>query len=116
MAPKGWAAGTTRKEWLTSRLDDFISARKNNTTDLFYSNVFKAWFALYHWSLPDNIEPAPGAAYTEPDPDNTDACSEKEEKIGKKKRARIFFFSLPVVLSPTVSTSLSYPTATHFVV
>lgn len=85
MAPRGWAALSSRKTWLDAHREGYVLARASNSLEGWYAKFFHDYFDLYHWSLQDNEEPDPGRTYTEPDSHDTDAMSLKMDKINARK-------------------------------
>lgn len=83
MAPKGWAALTSRKAFLDAKGDEFLRAKQANSLDSWWPGFFDLYFAEYHWSLPDDKEPLADATYTEPTDNDPLAIAIKE--TAKKK-------------------------------
>ena len=91
MAPRGWAADTTRKSFLDDRGSQYQLAVDSNTKIAFFEKLYHDYFNIYHWSLKDTDEPVPDTVYTEPTAE--DALSEKEAIISKKKQVRVVYAS-----------------------
>lgn len=88
MAPRGWAALSSRKSWLDLKMEGYILARASNTLDSWLAKVFHEYFSAYHWSLQDNEEPDSSQVYNEPAPSDSEAVSVKEAKISARKDVR----------------------------
>jgi hypothetical protein len=91
MAPRGWAAITTRKSFLDDRGPQYQLAVDGNTKTAFFEKLYHDYFNIYHWSLKDTDEPVPGAVYAEPI--TNDAIAEKETIISKKKQVCVVYTS-----------------------
>jgi hypothetical protein len=85
MAPRGWAALSSRKAWLDVKREGYVLARATNTIDGWYTKVFHEYFATYHWSLQDHEEPDPSRTYSEPASADTDAAAFKTDKVNARK-------------------------------
>jgi len=85
MAPRGWAALSSRKQWLDNKRESYILARASNTFDAWLTNLYHEYFTTYHWSLEDDEEPDPVGSYEEPGPGDDDGISIKEKKISARK-------------------------------
>ena len=91
MAPRGWAALSSRKLWLDDRREGYVLARASNTLEAWYGNVFRDYFTRYHWSLQDDEEPDPSRAYDEPAPGNAGAVAFKMQRVISRKDVCFFF-------------------------
>jgi hypothetical protein len=94
MAPRGWAALSSRKQWLDSKSESYILARASNTLDAWLTNLYHEYFMVYHWSLEDNEEPDPNKSYPEPMPEDKDSACLKEKRISTRKDVSLLFSSM----------------------
>jgi hypothetical protein len=85
MAPRGWAALSSRKQWLDNKRESYILACASNTFDAWLTNLHHEYFMTYHWSLEDHEEPDPARSYEEPEPGDNNGIFLKEKKINARK-------------------------------
>lgn len=85
MAPRSWAQGT-RLEFLSSRGPDYVLACNTQTKHSWLDNLYYEWFAEYHVSLPDDVEPISGALYEEPS--TPEGIKEHKQDLKKKRLVR----------------------------
>lgn len=88
MAPKGWAALTSRKVWFESKINAYIRAKAAGTLESWWAGTLDEFFIKYHWSLSDEEEPVTGAVYVEPGADEVDRKIEKELAMARKEMVR----------------------------
>lgn len=93
MAPRGWAALSSRKKWLDSRSESYILARASNTFDAWLTSLYHEYFTTYHWSLEDHEEPDPAKSYREPDDKDGNLLKEKKISACKEVCLKIFTMS-----------------------
>jgi hypothetical protein len=97
MAPRLWPAKTSRLAWIKERTDDFKEANAKGTVDAWCMNMVRDYFAKYHWSVPDDVEPMPDATYAKPI--DAKGLEEKNVILDKKKKVRCHLNHLLIVSS-----------------
>ncbi|KAF9504385.1 hypothetical protein BS47DRAFT_1368829 [Hydnum rufescens UP504] len=84
MAPHLWPAKTSCLKWIKERVDGYKEALAKGTVEPWCANMIHEYFSAYHWSIPDDVEPTPGATYTEPV--NKEGLDDKNAILDKKKK------------------------------
>ncbi|KAF9504387.1 hypothetical protein BS47DRAFT_1368830 [Hydnum rufescens UP504] len=84
MAPHLWPAKTSCLKWIKEHVDGYKEALAKGTVEPWCANMIHEYFSAYHWSIPDDVEPTPGATYTEPV--NKEGLDDKNAILDKKKK------------------------------
>jgi hypothetical protein len=95
-----WApAGSKRYKWLMAQKDDYLEAIKTSNQEDFFTDLFRRYFAEFHYSLPDDLDPD---EFEPVDIDKMDELDDesrrefqliKESLLQKKTKVCQFFFS-----------------------
>lgn len=74
--PRGWApVGSARYNILQPHAESYLEHQQNRTLRIFFPNIYKEYFTVFHYTLGDNEDPDPETVYAEP---------ETEEEMAKK--------------------------------
>lgn len=94
MAPKGWAACSSRKLWLDSKMDEYCLAKAEGALASWWPGLYDRYFKEYHWSLADDEEPVKGTLYADAEPKDATALLAQEKKKGYEKGRKCFFLNV----------------------
>jgi hypothetical protein len=87
MAPRLRPEKTSHLEWIKEHVDGYKEALAKGTVEPWCANMIHEYFSTYHWSIPDDVEPTPGATYTEPV--NKEGLDDKNAIMDKKKKESV---------------------------
>jgi hypothetical protein len=79
--PWGWApVGSAHYNILHPHAEAYLEHQQNSTLSVFFPNIYREYFSVFHYTLRDDQDPNPETVYAEPETED-----EKTKKVATVK-------------------------------